>query len=202
MIKVKQAIIVEGKYDKAKLSSLIDATILTTGGFDIFRDKQKLALIRTLAEKNGVIILTDSDAAGFRIRNYIAGSVDADKITHVYIPDLFGKERRKVHPSAEGKLGVEGVPADILMKAFRRAGVMVEQDQPVQTGGEPVTKADLVEWGLSGGDNSFAMRQRLLKQLHLPARMNTNALLKVVNSLYTRSQFKQIVSHLQTEETP
>lgn len=202
MIKVKQAIIVEGKYDKAKLSSLIDATILTTGGFDIFRDKQKLALIRTLAEKNGVIILTDSDAAGFRIRNYIAGAVDADKITHVYIPDLFGKERRKVHPSAEGKLGVEGVPADILMKAFRRAGVMVEQDQPVQTGGEPVTKADLVEWGLSGGDNSFAMRQRLLKQLHLPARMNTNALLKVVNSLYTRSQFKQIVSHLQTEETP
>lgn len=202
MIKVKQAIIVEGKYDKAKLSSLIDATILTTGGFDIFRDKQKLALIRTLAEKNGVIILTDSDAAGFRIRNYIAGAVDADKITHVYIPDLFGKERRKVHPSAEGKLGVEGVPADILMKAFRRAGVMVEQDQPVQTGGEPVTKADLVAWGLSGGDNSFAMRQRLLKQLHLPARMNTNALLKVVNSLYTRSQFKQIVSHLQTEETP
>ena len=202
MIKVKQAIIVEGKYDKAKLSSLIDATILTTGGFDIFRDKQKLALIRTLAEKNGVIILTDSDAAGFRIRNYIAGAVDADKITHVYIPDLFGKERRKVHPSAEGKLGVEGVPADILIKAFRRAGVAVEQDQPVQTGGEPVTKADLVEWGLSGGDNSFAMRQRLLKQLHLPARMNTNALLKVVNSLYTRSQFKQIVSHLQTEETP
>lgn len=197
MIKIKQAIIVEGKYDKAKLSSLVDATILTTGGFDIFRDKKKLALFRTLADKNGVIILTDSDAAGFRIRNYIAGAVDTEKITHVYIPDLFGKERRKARPSAEGKLGVEGVPADILREAFRRAGIAVEKDSLEIPAGDPVTKADFVEWGLSGGDNSFALRQRLLRQLQLPARMNTNALLKVINSLYTRSQFQQILKNLE-----
>lgn len=199
MIKIKQAIIVEGRYDKAKLSSLVDATILTTGGFDIFRDKQKLALIRTLAEKNGIIILTDSDAAGFRIRNYIAGAVDADRIIHVYIPDLFGKERRKEHASAEGKLGVEGMPAEILMNAFHRAGVDAQQDAPELSNEEPVTKADLVMWGLSGGDHSFVLRQRLLKQLNLPARMNANALLKVANSLYTRSQFEQMVMSLQSK---
>lgn len=131
MIKLKQAVIVEGKYDKAKLSSLVDATIVTTDGFDVFRDREKLAYIRALAEKNGVIILTDSDAAGFRIRAHIAGAVDPEKITHVYIPDIFGKERRKTQPSAEGKLGVEGMPAGVLLDALRRAGVAVEgQDAP------------------------------------------------------------------------
>lgn len=200
MIKIKQAIIVEGRYDKAKLSSLVDATILTTGGFDIFRDKQKLALIKTFAEKYGIIILTDSDAAGFRIRNYIAGAVDAEKIIHVYTPDLFGKERRKEHASAEGKLGVEGIPADVLMDAFHRAGVDAQQDAVEVPKEEPVTKADLVQWGLSGGDHSFALRQRLLKQLNLPARMNANALLKVTNSLYSRAQFEQIVKNLQQEK--
>lgn len=196
-MKVKQAIIVEGRYDQAKLSSLVDATILTTGGFDIFRDKKKLALFRALAEKDGIIILTDSDAAGFRIRSYIAGAVDTDKIIHVYIPDLLGKERRKTQPSAEGKLGVEGIPADLLLEAFRRAGVSVESSGTSAKDGDPVTKADFVEWGLSGGENSFALRQQLLNRLRLPARMNANALLKVVNSLYSRSQVQQILKELQ-----
>lgn len=196
-MKVKQTIIVEGRYDQAKLSSLVDATILTTGGFDIFRDKRKLALFRALAKKDGIIILTDSDAAGFRIRSYIAGSVDPGKIVHVYIPDLLGKERRKTQPSAEGKLGVEGIPADLLLEAFRRAGVSVENSGTSAKDGDPVTKADFVEWGLSGGENSFALRQRLLNRLRLPARMNANALLKVVNSLYSRSQVQQILKELQ-----
>lgn len=191
MIKLKQAVIVEGKYDKAKLSSLIDATIVTTDGFDVFRDREKLAYIRALAEKNGVIILTDSDAAGFRIRAHIAGAVDPEKITHVYIPDIFGKERRKAQPSAEGKLGVEGMPAGVLLDALRRAGVAVEgQDAPAPAKrAAPVTKADLVEWGLSGGPDSAGRRRRVLAALGLPARMNANAMLSAINALYTRGEF-------------
>ncbi|WP_306575823.1 toprim domain-containing protein [Anaerotruncus massiliensis (ex Togo et al. 2019)] len=191
MIKLKQAVIVEGKYDKAKLSSLVDATIVTTDGFDVFRDREKLAYIRALAEKNGVIILTDSDAAGFRIRAHIAGAVDPEKITHVYIPDIFGKERRKTQPSAEGKLGVEGMPAGVLLDALRRAGVAVEgQDAPAPAKrAAPVTKADLVEWGLSGGPDSAGRRRRVLAALGLPARMNANAMLSAINALYTRGEF-------------
>ncbi|MCQ4896445.1 toprim domain-containing protein [Anaerotruncus sp. DFI.9.16] len=191
MIKLKQAVIVEGKYDKAKLSSLVDATIVTTDGFDVFRDREKLAYIRALAEKNGVIILTDSDAAGFRIRAHIAGAVDPEKITHVYIPDIFGKERRKAQPSAEGKLGVEGMPAGVLLDALRRAGVAVEgQDAPAPAKrAAPVTKADLVEWGLSGGPDSAGRRRRVLAALGLPARMNANAMLSAINALYTRGEF-------------
>ncbi|MBC3937911.1 DUF4093 domain-containing protein [Anaerotruncus massiliensis (ex Liu et al. 2021)] len=191
MIKLKQAVIVEGKYDKAKLSSLVDATIVTTDGFDVFRDREKLAYIRALAEKNGVIILTDSDAAGFRIRAHIAGAVDPEKITHVYIPDIFGKERRKAQPSAEGKLGVEGMPAGVLLDALRRAGVAVEgQDAPAPAKrAAPVSKADLVEWGLSGGPDSAGRRRRVLAALGLPARMNANAMLSAINALYTRGEF-------------
>ena len=126
MIRLKQTVIVEGRYDKARLSSLIDANILTTDGFDIFRDKRKLHTIRMLAEKDGIILLTDSDAAGFRIRGYLSGAVPPERITHVYIPDLFGKERRKAQPSAEGKLGVEGVPTKLLLEAFARAGITPE----------------------------------------------------------------------------
>ena len=191
MIKLKQAVIVEGKYDKAKLSSLVDATIVTTDGFDVFRDREKLAYIRALAEKNGVIILTDSDAAGFRIRAHIAGAVDPEKITHVYSPDIFGKERRKTQPSAEGKLGVEGMPAGVLLDALRRAGVAVEgQDAPAPAKrAAPVTKADLVEWGLSGGPDSAGRRRRVLAALGLPARMNANAMLSAINALYTRGEF-------------
>ena len=133
MIRLKQTVIVEGRYDKARLSSLIDANILTTDGFDIFRDKRKLHTIRMLAEKDGIILLTDSDAAGFRIRGYLSGAVPPERITHVYIPDLFGKERRKNRPSAEGKLGVEGVPTKLLLEAFARAGRSEEHTSELQS---------------------------------------------------------------------
>lgn len=197
MIKLKQAVIVEGKYDKAKLSSLVDATIVTTDGFDVFRDREKLAYIRALAEKNGIIILTDSDAAGFRIRAHIAGAVDPGRITHVYIPDILGKERRKAQPSAEGKLGVEGMPSDVLLDALRRAGVAIEGESPAQAGnGAPVTKSDLVEWGLSGGQDSAERRRRALQKLGLPARMNANAMLSAVNALYTRDEFRAFIEAL------
>lgn len=192
MLKIKQTIIVEGRYDKSKLSSLVDATIITTDGFDIFRDKEKLAMIRALADKNGLIILTDSDVAGFRIRSHIAGAVDPAKITHVYTPDIFGKESRKAKAGAEGKLGVEGIPAQILLDAFARAGITAQDNAPAKNV-RPVTRADLVEWGLSGGDNSFALRQRVLKQLKLPERMNAKAMLNVINSLYTYEEFVKLL---------
>ena len=201
MIRLKQTVIVEGRYDTARLSSPIDANILTTDGFDIFRDKRKLHTIRMLAEKDGIILLTDSDAAGFRIRGYLSGAVPPERVTHVYIPDLFGKERRKAQPSAEGKLGVEGVPTKLLLEAFARAGITPEtaeqgaSDQAA-TGETRITQADLVEWGISGGENSFAVRQKLLKKLRLPARMGTKALLKTVNTLYTYEEFLHLVESL------
>lgn len=197
MIRLKQTIIVEGKYDKARLASLVDATILTTDGFDIFRDKAKLRMIRALAEKDGIVIVTDSDAAGFRIRSHISGAVDSAKVIHVYIPDLFGKERRKQKPGAEGKLGVEGIPDELLLEAFSRAGIVPqgaqEKERPLS---EPVTKADLMEWGLTGGENSFALRQKVLKALGLPARMNAGALLQTVNALYTKAEFEKLLEKL------
>ncbi|MGI5966941.1 MULTISPECIES: toprim domain-containing protein [Anaerotruncus] len=192
MLKIKQVIVVEGRYDKAKLSSLVDAEILTTGGFDIFRDKEKLGLLRRLAEKHGLIILTDSDAAGFRIRAHIAGAVDPDKITHVYIPDLFGKESRKRRPGAEGKLGVEGIPAETLLAAFRRAGVAVEASENPGSG-RKITTADFAAWGLSGGDGSAERRRELLGKLGLPSRMSSKAMLGVVNSLYTYEEFAALL---------
>lgn len=198
MMKLRQAVVVEGKYDKAKLSSLLDAVILTTDGFDIFRDKAKLRMIRAIAEKDGLIILTDSDAAGFRIRAHIAGAIDPALVTHVYIPDLFGKERRKEKPGAEGKLGVEGIPNEILLEAFIRAGIVPESDAtpPVNGQGRAITKADLLEWGLTGGEGSAARRQVLLKKLGFPARMNANALLNAVNRLYTYEAFQNMLKTL------
>lgn len=198
MMKLRQAVVVEGKYDKAKLSSLLDAVILTTDGFDIFRDKAKLRMIRAIAERDGLIILTDSDAAGFRIRAHIAGAIDPALVTHVYIPDLFGKERRKEKPGAEGKLGVEGIPNEILLEAFTRAGIVPESDAmpPVNGQGRVITKADLLEWGLTGGEGSAARRQVLLKKLGFPARMNANALLNAVNRLYTYEAFQNMLKTL------
>lgn len=150
MLHLNQTIIVEGKYDKAKLASLVDANIITTDGFDIFRDKAKLNMIRALAARTGIIVLTDSDRAGFRIRQHISGALPKEQVTHVYIPDLTGKERRKPRPGAENLLGVEGIPDDILVAAFAKAG-LIAQAAAVK---EPVTSADLMELGLSGGENS------------------------------------------------
>lgn len=186
MIKLKQAVIVEGKYDKIKLKSIIDAPIITTDGFGIFKNREKMALIKSLAQKRGIIIMTDSDSAGFMIRKKICGSVNSGRILNVYIPDIFGKERRKAHSSKEGKLGVEGVPKDVILTALKRAGVT--STESVKSGGE-ITKADLFELGLSGRPNSAQKRLALLKSLNLPENMTANSLLEVLNIFFTKEEF-------------
>ncbi|MEE1144403.1 MAG: DUF4093 domain-containing protein [Acutalibacteraceae bacterium] len=186
MIKLKQAVIVEGKYDKIKLKSIIDAPIITTDGFGIFKNREKMALIKSLAQKRGIIIMTDSDSAGFMIRKKICGSVKSGRILNVYIPDIFGKERRKAHSSKEGKLGVEGVPKDVILTALKRAGVT--STESVKSGGE-ITKADLFELGLSGRPNSAQKRLALLKSLNLPENMTANSLLEVLNIFFTKEEF-------------
>lgn len=185
MIHVAQAIIVEGKYDKIKLSSLLDAVILTTNGFHIFHDAEKMALIRYYAKTTGIIILTDSDTAGFRIRNYLKGAVHDGKLFHVYIPDIYGKERRKLKPSAEGKLGVEGIDKNALLAAFEKAGVLTDEI-PEKT--DPITRYDLYELGLSGGADSKSKRKALQKRLHLPDLLSTASLLEVLNTMMTKTE--------------
>lgn len=187
MIRIRQAIIVEGKYDKIKLSSLVDAVILETNGFRIFKDAEKMALIRYYAETTGVILLTDADRAGFKIRNYIKGSVKNGKVYQVYTPDIYGKERRKLQPSAEGKLGVEGIAPDILLNAFAKAGIAAEEQS---THADPITKQDFYELGLSGGAWSSIMRRELQKRLGLPSLLSSNALLEVLNHMMTKSELE------------
>ena len=185
MIKLKQAVSVEGKYDKINLKSIIDAPIITTDGFGIFKNREKMALNKSLAQKRGIIIMTDSDSAGFMIRKKICGSVNSGRILNVYIPDIFGKERRKAHSSKEGKLGVEGVPKDVILTALKRAGVT--STESVKSGGE-ITKADLFELGLSGRPNSAQKRLALLKSLNLPENMTANSLLEVLNIFFTKEE--------------
>lgn len=185
-IKIKQAIIVEGKYDKIRLSSLVDAVIVPVGGFSVFKDRETADLIRALAEKNGVIILTDSDGAGFLIRKKIREITRGCSVINVYTPDIVGKEKRKREPSKEGLLGVEGMSAEILLSAFEKAGVFAET---VPENKNPVTKADLLELGLCGSDNSSVRRRDLQRALGLPEKLSANMLLEVVNSMYTKDEF-------------
>ncbi len=191
MIKIKQAIIVEGKYDKIRLSSLVDAVIIPTGGFAIYKDKEKQELIRTLAARNGVIILTDSDSAGFQIRSHLRNIVKQGEIINVYIPDVFGKERRKAQPSKQGKLGVEGMTTEALLDAFRKAGIIADEAHPKS---EPITKADLMDMGLIGGENSAIMRAELQRSLGLPELLSANMLIEILNVMYTREEFLQMTS--------
>ncbi len=195
MIKVKQAVIVEGKYDKIKLSSVIDGLIITTDGFSIFKDKEKLALIQQLAENQGIIILTDSDSAGFKIRNYIKGCTEKGKITNIFIPDIFGKEKRKTEPSKEGKLGVEGIPVNILKEAFEKAGISSKNTEKVQK--QEITKIMLYDDGLIGKEGSSEKRKKLLKQLSLPERMSVNSLLEVLNNIYSLEKYKNALMEIQ-----
>lgn len=197
MIKLKQAIVVEGRYDKAKLASIFDTTIIQTDGFAIFRNPEKLELIRRLARQEGIIILTDSDKAGFKIRNYIGGAVQEAQIIHIYIPDIPGKERRKPHPSAEGKLGVEGVEDQLLIEAFRKAGVL--DGQPPQPPARPITKLDLFEDGFTGGPQSRQLRAMLLQRLKLPEHLSTNALVSVLGRLLTYEQYRALADELKAE---
>lgn len=186
-LKTDMPIIVEGKYDKIKLSAVVDGIIITTGGFEIYKNREKLALIRSYAKKTGVVILTDSDGAGFQIRNHLKSCINDGKIINVYIPDIFGKERRKDKPSKEGKLGVEGIDTEILAEKLREAGVL-SGDNKVR---EPwATKAMLAEDGLSGGEGSSLLREKLCAALGLPARMTSKALLESLNALYDEEKYR------------
>jgi len=189
MIKLEPVILVEGKYDKIKLSQIFDATILTTDGFGIFKQKDKLALLRRLAETKGLLVFTDPDGAGFVIRNYLKGSVPNGRIYHAYIPDIYGKEKRKAKGSKEGKLGVEGVPNEVIIHAVEQSGAM--DDLPTNNGG--ITKAHLYELGLSGGSGSAQRRQRLLKELELPQQLSSNGLLDVLNCILRLEQLYEMV---------
>lgn len=190
MIKIKEVVIVEGRYDKIKLSSLLDALIIETNGFAIFKDKEKMEMIRRLAEKRGILILTDSDSAGFKIRSYLGGSLPKEQVKHAYIPDVFGKEKRKPRHSREGKLGVEGIKAELLLEALKRAGVTSEESkEEIRT----ITKLDLYADGFSGGPESHIRRQKLLQLLSLPERLSTNALVDVLNAAASYEEYRRVV---------
>lgn len=191
MINIDRAVIVEGKYDKIKLSSVINGVILCTDGFRIFKDKEKMSIIRHYAEKTGIIILTDSDSAGFKIRNYLKGAVNGGNIINVYIPDIFGKERRKAAPSKEGKLGVEGMSEEVLLDAFRRAGIACTEGEK-KTGG--IDKMLLYELGFSGVPDASEKRRRLLERLGLPQLMTTGALADILNTMMNADELIQLVN--------
>ena len=182
MIKIREAIVVEGRYDKNTLSQIVDAPILETAGFGIMKDKAQLSLLRKVANTRGLIVFTDSDGAGFVIRNFLKGAIPPEQLKHAYIPDIFGKERRKSAPGKEGKLGVEGMTPDVIVDALRKAGATIEGQSEKQTAGN-ITKQDMMELGLSGCADSAAKRLALLKKLELPEHMSSNALLQALNLL-------------------
>ena len=193
LIKLKEAIIVEGKYDKIKLSNFIDGLIITTEGFGVFKDKEKQQLIRRLAQTRGILVMTDSDGAGFVIRNFLKGVVPPDMVHHAYIPDVMGKERRKTSPSKEGKLGVEGLSEELLISCIRRSGVeCTSEDQRSRPAGE-ITKADLFEYGLTGCKNAAENRSILKQKLGLPQNITSNSMLAVLNCLMTNEELEQIM---------
>ena len=194
MLEIREAIVVEGRYDKNTLSQIVDAPILETSGFGIFKDKEQMSLLRRVAERRGLIVFTDSDGAGFVIRNHIKSSIPARYLKHAYIPDIYGKERRKSAPGKEGKLGVEGVSPDILIDALRRAGATIEGEETVKRQG--ITKQDLMAWGLSGGANSAQKRQLILRRLGLPQHMSTNAMLQALNLLCTPEELADMLESL------
>lgn len=192
MLYTDKAIVVEGKYDKIRLSSFIDGVIITTNGFDIYKNKEKQRLIKFYAEKSGIIILTDSDRAGFQIRGFIKSFVDSDKITNVYTPDIFGKEKRKDKPSKEGKLGVEGISNEILAKALKRCGALSNKRAE-----EFITVYDLYNLGLVGAKDSSSKRQSLLKALDLPVHVSTKALLEILNRTFEKDElFEFVTNHI------
>ena len=191
--RVREAIVVEGRYDKNTLSQVVDAVIVETGGFGIFSDNEKLMLIKKLARARGVIIMTDPDSAGFLIRNHIKRALRDENIKQAYIPDMPGKERRKAAPSKEGLLGVEGAGPEVILNALRRAGATFE-DENTDTAGGGITKADMYELGLTGGDKSRDKRRELAKALELPERISANGLLEVLNAIMTKEELIALLS--------
>lgn len=194
MIKIRQAVIVEGKYDKIKLESILDTVIIPTDGFGIFKDKEKQKFIRALAENRGIVIMTDSDSAGFVIRSFLSGIVKPEQMTHVYIPDVLGKEKRKAEPSKEGKLGVEGVSTKVILEALAKAGITGETEPDADR--PQVTKTDLYEDGICGKSNSLAKRKVLLKALGLPEKTSANSMLKIINTYLSFEDYKQAVKKI------
>ena len=195
MVKIKEAIVVEGRYDKNTLSQIVDAPILETSGFGIFKDKQQMALLRKVAESRGLIVFTDSDGAGFVIRNHIKSAIPGKYLKHAYIPDISGKEKRKAAPGKEGKLGVEGMTREIILEALHRSGATMEgEDTPPRT--KQITKQDLMALGLSGGPDASAKRLQLLKKLNLPEHMSPNAMLQALNLLYSLEELTSIMESL------
>ena len=186
MVDIPQAIVVEGRYDAGKLRQIVNAPVFETAGFGVMNDKKLLGLLRRVAEKRGLIILTDSDGAGFVIRNYLRGALPQDKVLHAYIPDVYGKERRKKTPGKEGKLGVEGMDEATILRALENAGAMTSETTARRA---PITKTDLYFCGLSGSDGSREARKALLRALDLPEHMSANALLQALNVLYDRDEF-------------
>ena len=197
MLKIKEAIVVEGRYDKIKLSGVVDAPIIETNGFRIFKDKEKQSLIRQVAKKRGILIITDSDSAAFVIRNFLKGIIPESNIKQCYIPQLKGKEKRKSQPSKEGYLGVEGVDNEVIISAIRKSGAsIVGEDTKRENTGSEITKSDLFSLGLTGSNNSKTNREKVLKHLNLPTYLSTNAMLTAVNILMTKNEFTELVNKL------
>ena len=195
MVKIKEAILVEGRYDKNTLSQIVDAPIFETNGFGLFKDKAQMALLRKVAQTRGLIVLTDSDGAGFVIRNHLKSAIDGKFLLHAYIPDIAGKERRKAAPGKEGKLGVEGMTPEVLLTVLKKAGASIEGEVPNRTVGR-ITKQDLMEMGLSGTPDSGARRLKLLKLLDLPEHMSSNAMLQALNLLYNLEALRAMAEQL------
>ncbi|MBQ9493464.1 MAG: DUF4093 domain-containing protein [Oscillibacter sp.] len=194
MRRIAEVIVVEGKYDKNTLSQAVDASVVTLEGFAAFHDREKLSFLHRLAEKRGLIVLTDSDGAGFVLRNFLKGALPPERVKHAYIPDIHGKERRKRTPGREGKLGVEGMRPEILLDALRRAGATFLDESPREKPEEaPITISDFFAWGLTGAPDSAERRRALLKRLSLPEKLSTHALLDALNLLYGRERFREVL---------
>ena len=193
MERIREVIVVEGRYDKNTVSQVVDATVVTLGGFAVFNDKEKLAFLRRLAEQRGLVILTDSDGAGFVLRNYLKGALPKDRVKQAYIPDVKGKERRKRRGGKEGKLGVEGMSPAVLREALRKAGATFEDGEAPEQGAA-LTKADLFALGLSGGTGSAERRRRLLKRLDLPEHLTANGMLEALNLLVSREALEALLA--------
>ena len=198
MVKIREAIVVEGRYDKNTLSQIVDAPIFQTNGFSIRKDKEQMDLLRRVAQTRGLIVLTDSDGAGFMIRNFLKSAIAPQYLKHAYIPDIPGKERRKSAPGKEGKLGVEGMTPEIILDALRKAGATLESEV-MEKPEHGITKLDLVDLGLSGGPNSSEKRLQLLKHLSLPEHMSSNAMLQALDLLYTKEEFTHIVQQMEKD---
>lgn len=192
MLKIKEAVIVEGRYDKLRLSNLLDTLIVETGGFHIYKDKEKLKFIKKLARERGIIVLTDSDHSGFQIRGLLSSEIPKEQIKHLYIPDVFGKEKRKNKPSKEGKLGVEGIDDQTLLSLFEKQGIKADK----VTKSDPVTSYDLYDLGFSGTDGAKQKKKKLLKSLDLPEFLSTSSLLSYINSSMTRQEFVSLAEKI------